>query len=296
MTAALLLIPDFALIVLGSILGRWFTPAREFWSGLERLIYFVLFPPLLFTSIAQVNLKLPGLAAAVLLMVAVTLIGIALAHLVAAVSGAPRITGLSCAQCAYRFNSYVAIALSARVFGETGLALTALIIAAVVPVGNVAAVTALARGTQVRLLREIARNPLIIATLGGLAFKLLGGDLPEPLWVFLKRLGQASVALGLIAVGASLKFAAARHLRLVAGILAVKHVAMPAIALALAAAFDLTGVVRGAAVLFAAYPTASSAYILASRMGGDAESVALTVSLSTLAGMLTLPLWVALLG
>ena len=300
MSAALLLIPDFALIVLGWMLGRWFIPGKEFWGGLERLIYFVLFPPLLFTSIAQANLKLPGVTGAVLLAVGTTLIGIVLAHVVAALSGAPLLTALSCAQCAYRFNAYVAIALASRVFGEIGLALTALIIAVVVPVANVAAVTALARGRSLGLAREIVRNPLILATLGGLAFNLLvvhglGLDLPEPLWVFLKRLGQASVALGLIAVGASLKFAVAHHARLIASLLAVKHVAMPLIALGLAAALELTGVARGAAVLFAAYPTASSAYILAARMGGDADSVAVTVSLSTLAGMLTLPVWVAVL-
>ncbi len=296
MSATLLLIPDFALIVLGWMLGRWFTQGREFWGGLERLIYFVLFPPLLFTSIAQANLKLPGVAGAVLLVLSVTLIGIALAHLYAAASGAPRNTAVSCAQCAYRYNAYVAIALSTRVFGETGLALTALIISVTAPVGNIAAVTALARGAKQGLVNEIVRNPLIIASLGGLAFNLLGGDLPEPLWIFLRRLGQASVALGLIAVGASLKFTVAHHARLIAGVLAVKHVAMPLIALGLAYVFELTGVAGGAAVLFAAYPTATSAYILAARMGGDTDITAATVSLSTLAGMLTLPIWVAILA
>ena len=53
---------------------------------------------------------------------------------------------------------------------------------------------------------------------------------------------------------------------------------------------------QGVAIMFAAFPTASSAYILAARMGGDADSVAAAVSLSILIGMLTLPAWVAWLG
>ena len=59
----------------------------------------------------------------------------------------------------------------------------------------------LARGAGRNLGRELLRNPLILATLGGLAFNFLGGDLPEPVWTVLKRLGAASLALGLITVG-----------------------------------------------------------------------------------------------
>ena len=46
-------------------------------------------------------------------------------------------------------------------------------------------------------------------------------------------------------------------------------------------------------VLFAALPTASSAYILATRMGGDGRIVAWLISATTLGSMLTLPLWAA---
>jgi predicted permease len=47
-------------------------------------------------------------------------------------------------------------------------------------------------------------------------------------------------------------------------------------------------------MLFAALPTASSAYVLAARMGGAAAPVAFVVTLQTLAAMLTLPLWLGL--
>jgi predicted permease len=166
----------------------------------------------------------------------------------------------------------------------------------VVPIGNSAAVTALARGAKTGVLREIAQNPLILATAGGLVFNQLGGDLPEPLWVFLTRLGNASVALGLIAVGASLKFAAARYAKLITLLMAIKHLLMPAVAFGLVLWLGTSGVARGMPVIFLACPTASSAYILAARMGGDPEAAAVTVSASTVAGMLILPFWVALMA
>jgi predicted permease len=294
MTAALLLLPDIALIVLGFVLVRASFVDKGFWPQLEKLIYFVLFPPLLFTSIARANLKLPGVTEAVFVAVAVTLLGILLGHGIAAASKAPRATGVSVAQCVYRYSAFVSIALSSRVYGQEGLALSALMMAIVVPIGNIAAVTALAKGAKAGVFKEIMLNPLILATAGGLVFNQLGGDLPEPLWVFLTRLGNASVALGLIAVGASLKFAVAHYAKLIAVLMAVKHLVMPAAAFGLVLWLETSGVARGMPVIFLACPTASSAYILAARMGGDPEAAAVAVSASTVAGMLVLPFWVAL--
>jgi predicted permease len=47
-------------------------------------------------------------------------------------------------------------------------------------------------------------------------------------------------------------------------------------------------------VLFCAVPTASSAYVLAARMGVNAAPVAFLISTQTLLSMVTLPIWVGL--
>ena len=52
MNAALLVAPDFLLIALGALLARRFAYGPAFWEGVERLVYFVLFPALLFRSLA----------------------------------------------------------------------------------------------------------------------------------------------------------------------------------------------------------------------------------------------------
>ena len=72
--------------------------------------------------------------------------------------------------------------------------------------------------------------------------------------------------------------------------LAIRHVA-----LALSAALELPQPQRAVVVAFAALPTASSAYVLAMRMGGNGAYVAAIVTLSTLLGMLSVPSWLAVL-
>ena len=76
--------------------------------------------------------------------------------------------------------------------------------------------------------------------------------------------------------------------------LAVKLVAVPAIAYALAAALGLHGVEAAVLVLCASLPTATNAYILAVRMTGDGRAVATQVTVGTVLSMATIPVWMAL--
>ena len=169
---------------------------------------------------------------------------------------------------------------------------------ALVPFANMAAVTLLAHHGQGRLGRELARNPLIIATVAGMAFNLSGAQLPAPVVPFLQRLADAAVTLGLLAVGAALRVGHSEEGgRLGAAYLcAVKLLALPALAWGLASVFGLTGIAFAVAVIFAALPTASSAYILAMRMGGDGPGVAWLISATTVAAAVTLTAWLTLLG
>ena len=72
---------------------------------------------------------------------------------------------------------------------------------------------------------------------------------------------------------------------------AIKLIAMPVAAIFTARALDVSGVFLDVVVLFSALPTATSAYVLAVRMGGDGSLVALGITISTLAGMVAIPLW-----
>ena len=137
------------------------------------------------------------------------------------------------------------------------------------------------------------RNPLIVATVGGLAFNLLGIPLPEFVLATIQRLGAASIALGLIAVGAGLRLGGTIVERpTLAWFLAVKLRRAPLVAWLIVTRLALPPLQREIAVLFAALPSASSAYILAVRMGGDGAIVAFLISASTVLSVVTLPIWI----
>ena len=293
MSVALLLAPDFALIFLGVLLKRYGRFDGAFWSGLERIVYFVLFPALLFLSTASTRLDLDATGGVVWACLAAIGTGVVLGWLAQPLFKPAPVVFASGVQCAFRFNSYVALALAGRLAGNEGIALMAVALGVGVPVANAFAVHALARHRQVGFLREMLVNPLILSTVAGFVFNLVGLQLPEPMAATLQRLGAASIALGLIAVGAGMRLAGARVERpMLAWFVAVKLLAAPAVVFVLMTWLHLPPVQRQIAVLFAALPSASSAYILAVRMGGDGVVVAFVVSATTVLSVITLPLWI----
>lgn len=287
-----LLLPDFLLIALGWIICRRTALGRPVWEAAERLVYYLLFPVLLFTSTVKSPLQ-PGAALHLAIGGLVTIsVGIVVAGLIGRVPGVDRRLHASGAQTAYRFSAFIALAMAQRLFGSEGLARMALLIALCVPLGNVAAVWQLARGGGQSYFGELVRNPLIISTVAGLLANAVGLVLPAVVDTTLQRIGQAALPVALMAVGAGLTVGGLKESpALASAFLAVRHALLPLVALGVGSALALSAPQHGVLVLFAAVPTASTSYVLTARMGGAAGFVAGLVMVSTLLGVLSIPLW-----
>lgn len=297
MSIIAILLPDFALIALGYALKRWASLGAEFWPQLEKLVYFLFFPALLFKALALAKIEFGSAAVLINTGLAATLVGMALAYCAKFLFRLQPVAYASAFQCGFRFNSYIGFAVLGRLHAETGIAAIALIQGVLVPVVNVAAVWALARHARSGVLQEIARNPLIIATVAGMAYNLTAMPLPGVAEHTLTLLAQAALPLGLIAVGASIRFDdAVTHKAYIAFITAVKLLAVPLAAWLIADAAGLTGAYRSAAIIFAALPASPTAFILAARMGGDGKLVAKILAVQIIAAAFTLPLWLSVIG
>ncbi|MFM1907126.1 MAG: hypothetical protein RLZZ591_803 [Pseudomonadota bacterium] len=297
---AQLLFPDFSLILCGYLVCRFTALNKTVWAQVETLVYYFLFPVLLFQSISRTPIDL--LAASSLIGSGWTLglVGIGLAYLLPHVpwlgSHIAQRDHAASAQIAFRFNSFIGLALAERLAGPQGVQLIAVLIGVCVPLFNVAAVWPMARHAQRGLLGELVRNPLIIGTASGLIANVMGFVMPLWLEPTVTRVGAASLALGLMAAGAGMQFGAlARAKALAISVLAIRHALLPMTAWGVARLFGLPEVQTTVLLAFSALPTASSCYVLAARMGYDGAYVAGLVTLSTLMGMLSLPFALGLL-
>ena len=301
MNYAQLLFPDFSLIACGWLLCRYTALNRLVWDQVESLVYYFLFPVLLFHSIVRSPLDFNATSNLLTAGVGVGLSGIALAYALPFLpligTHIDRREHAASAQVAFRFNSFICLALAGRVGGPEGLLMIAVLIGVCVPIFNIAAVWPMARHAQSGFARQLVRNPLIIATVTGLVANLLGLTVPPWLEPTLSRIGASSLALGLMAAGAGMQFASlARAKVLAVSVLAIRHLALPLIGWSLAVALRLDPAQAAVLMTFSAVPTASSAYVLAARMGYNGPYVAGLVTLSTLLGVASLPFALSLIA
>ncbi|MFB4369728.1 MULTISPECIES: AEC family transporter [unclassified Pseudomonas] len=278
--------PLFALIVGGYVLSRRGFPNEAFWPGAERLNYFILFPALLFNSLATApldNPQLPRMALAVLLGLGIAWLALLV---VCRLRGWPAARFGAFSQGILRFNTYLGLAAVGSLFGQPGLTLAALMLALMVPTVNVLSVWSLTaeRGVSARsLLLPIIRNPLILACLAGALVNLSGLGLPGGSGRLLSLLAAASLPLGLLCVGAALKpEQLGGEVPALAWNSLLRLLLMPLLALAVAIGLQLPTMESTVLVLFFALPTAPTAYVLARQLGGDANLMAGIITLQHL--------------
>lgn len=299
--------PVFMVIALGAVLKRVLLPDEAHWAALERLTYFVLFPALIVTSIArsdlggvavfEVTVALLGSIA----LVAAALLGgrVAICRMFA-LSG-PSFTSLL--QGSIRWNTYIGLAVAGSLAGPAGLAVAAVGIAVIIPVVNVLSVVVLAHyaaetepGLR-RIVMQIARNPFIWSCAAGILVNALHVPLPPVLVSFGDVLGRASLALGLLVVGAGLRLGDLKRPQPATWASAgLKLLIMPALGIAIGRACGIGGVDLLVVAIACAVPSAPNGYVLARQMGGDAPLLAEMLTVQTLLAVATLPLVIAVVG
>jgi malonate transporter len=301
------LAPVFLIIVLGAWLRALPLIDEAGWRGLERATYYVFFPAMIIMTMAKADLRsVPVLAmgfaliAGILAMAAILLV---IRPLLARTLGTDGPAFTSVFQGATRWNSFVAIATAGALYGQLGLTLTAISVAAMIPLLNVLAVVVLQRYAQDKpvvigpTVKALASNPFIWSSVLGIVINVVGIPLPVIAMRFGDILGAAALGTGLLLVGAGLDVGASLKPRAITWVTtALKLLLMPAMAGGIAMALGVDGVALKVAILSAAMPSASGAYILARQMGGDAPLMAEILTVQTLMAVVTIPLILALVG
>jgi malonate transporter len=296
------LAPVFLLIALGRVLRARGFPGDLFWPAAERLVYYVLFPALLFLTTATSQLagfRVLPLAGA--LIGAILAVG-ALALVLRPWLGLDDAAFTSVFQGAIRTNTYVGLGTAGALYGGAGLAVLGIVILIVITTVNLLAVGALIHfgarpAGRAELIGSIARNPLILACLLGVAVNALGIQLAGVPRDTLAILGQASLTVGLLCVGAGLEIAHLGQNRVAALVTCIlKLLLMPAATVLACRLLGVQGLTAAVAVLFTACPISASSYVLARQLGGDAPLIAGLITLTTIAAVLTMPLVLALLA
>lgn len=296
--------PVCALLVLGFLARLSNFPGAEFWPAAEKATYYIFFPALLVLRLSQAQLQ--GEEALKLIGSVLVLLGLATLLLIGLRKTAlKKMEGsqwTSVYQGSVRFNTFVAFAISSQLLPDSGIVFGAVIAAVMIPTLNLLCISVFALSTGqsrnlISVLRTVLRNPLIIACLLGIGLNLSGTGLSTSIADVLKLLANVALPLGLLAVGAALQLRVLRgqlYILLLPG--CIKLVLFPLLAFGVGWSFKLENEVLQTLIIFSAVPTATSAYILARQLGGDAILMAAIITIQTIVSVMTMPLMLILLS
>jgi predicted permease len=296
-------VPPFGAMLAGVLLRRWLLREDAIWAGIERLVFWVLLPALLVSAIAAVDLAVLPLGGMAVVIWLTLLVGAGLSLALARGFGTGHAATTSVFQGGIRFNQLMGFSIIGGLYGGIGTSLGAIATGLIVPCVQVMVTLLFALGradgqrvSVGRVLRQLVGNPLLLACGVGFATALLGG-LPHGLRPLLANFGQASVALGLLCVGAALSPAAIRgRVPLQLATAGLKLLVMPALTFGIGHALGLEPLPLATAVVFMGLPTATTGYVMARAMGGDAPLMAAVITLQHLLAALSLPLLIGLLA
>ena len=294
--------PIFLIITTGYLLFRTRIVDESVWSAIEHICFYLLFPFLIIRTLSRANLgSVPVIDFMAVIVVAILGMSALLILIQAFIwkrypQSGPSFSSIF--QGATRFHGFVAIAVIGPLYGDDGVTLAALALAIMVPLLNVISVVVLSvyghsdtRPQVIAVAKNIVTNPLIIACIVGLLFNWLG--LPDILYETIGIIGAGGLGLALLAVGAGMNFGqAAQHKMLLTVGVLTRLIGMPAIVIAMSWLVGLDGTARTVAIIAGAVPTAASAYVMARKMGGNAELMSSIVTFQVIVAFFTLTLFI----
>ena len=297
-----ILAPILLLVLLGIFLGRLRFLGAEFSADLNKLVFWIALPALLFRSVARAEHPGPQTFSLLALLISATLVSALAGWLLALALRLPAMSRGTLSQSAFRGNlAYIGIPVLAYAFadqpGSSEAFGTAVIVMAVLMIFyNVLAVVVLSIGhhsdNPVRTAAaSIFTNPLLLAGMAGLPLALTGTRLPLFLDRALESLGGAAVPIALLCIGGTLAHARiGDRLREIIGAAALKTFVLPALVFFSAPVFGLAGTDLRIALVLSACPTAAAAFVMARQMGGDGPLASGSIVMSTVFAAVSLPL------
>lgn len=297
-------IPVFLLMVLGLALRKIGWIDEAFASRMNKFVFRVPLPVLLFQDLATVDFYEMWDGRFVLFCFAVTFLGIVIAGLLSLLLKNRRIQG-EFIQASYRSSAaLLGIAFIQNIYGSAGIA--PLMIIGSVPLYNIMAVTVLSffsperkkldAGTVKKTWKGIVTNPIIIGILIGMLWSLLRLPLPEIAAKTVSSIGATATPLGLMAMGASFDFRKALGQKgpaLAASFL--KLIGFCAVFLPIAAAMGFRQEKLVAILIMLGSATTVSCYVMAKNMGHEGTLTSSAVMLTTLGSAFTVTAWLYIL-
>ena len=300
-------LPIFLIALLGSVIKRKWLNSDEFWRGLEKLSFYVLFPTLLFEHSLKVNFSSSEFVRLTTALVVSNLVISGILVFFQSKYNYNKIQFTSVFQGATRYNNYIFFSVGAALFGNKGLTIIATISPYLLILTNVTALMSFyhylpkqdyltrTRGLSL-FIKSIIINPFILASLLGVVCNHFNITLNNGILNTIETIANSAFAIGMLIVGAGMKFKIeSRYLKQILFTSVMKLVITPIVTFIIIWLMSISGTAKSVGILFSCLPCASSSYILSRQLGGDPETMSSIITFTTILSILSLSILVYIL-
>ena len=297
--------PMFFLMMLGVILKRIKMVDERSLTVMNSLIFRVFMSTLLFLSVYNIgdlsafsakNLKLMLYAFVSILLVLV----LAWLIFVRLIADKKRLAVMI--QGVYRGNFILfGLAIAGSLYGDAGLGIVSILTVVTIPTFNILAVIILEyySGKEIsrkKLIKQVSKNPLVIATLIGILFLASGIKLPKPIYKSLNDISKIATPLAFIVLGAELKFGnMLKNMKYLIFVDFLKLVINPLISISIGKMLGFQGAEIVALLAMTACPTAVASVTMANEMTVDGDLAGEIVATTSLVSIATIFCWILIL-
>lgn len=293
-------------MAVGAVLKRFHVLGSSFYSNSDKLVYYILFPVMLFWKIGGSPLEGEGdwqyLFATALAVAFIFVLSILFIYY----NKVDSFKAGSFNQSCYRFNTYIGMAVVINLFGEKGVQLFSILVGLLIPCINVMAVSVLVWFSEqegsvynriVSACRKLLVNPLIIGCLCGLFYAWAVGGFPQYVNNTLQLMASTTLPLALLSIGAAISFKSVKdNVGLAAAGAGLKLVALPLTGLFFLYLFGVSGLAWKVSMLFFVLPTSTAIYVLSSQLNSDTELASAAIGLSTLCSFISMSVMISIIA
>lgn len=297
-------IPVFMMIILGMILRRIGWIDQQFASKMNKFVFLVPLPVLVFEDLATIDFEKVWDSRFVLFCFFVTLVSIMIVIIISFFIKKKNIQG-EFIQASYRNSAaLLGIALIQNIYGHATMA--PLMIIGSVPMYNIMAVIVLSlfsskrdnlnKKVWINTLKGIVTNPILIGIVVGLMWSLLKLPMPSILSKTVSSIGNIATPMGLMAMGATFDFKAALG-EIKLSILAtfIKLFGFCMVFLPLAIQFGFVNEQLIAILVMLGSATTVSCFVMAKNMGHDGTLTSTVVMMTTILSAFSITMWLYIL-
>lgn len=303
------ILPIFLITLIGSVIRRKWITSDEFWRGLEKLSFYVLFPNVLFEHSYKIDLSSSEFLRLIIALVIANLIVSVGLIIYQKRTNYDEVHFTSVFQGGTRYNNYILFAMGAALFGEKGLTIVVAISPYMLILTNITSIIIFSYYIRkkdailpkyknfILVVKLICANPFVLACLAGVSFNYFEIKLNTGVEKTIHTLADSALAIGILMVGATIQFKIKpEHFKHVFFASGVKLIIMPLATFIVMLFMSVTGLPKSVGIMFSCLPCASSAYILSRQLGGDAETMSSIITFTTVFSILSLSLLVYILG